>query len=97
MLAILTTTALGSDERETWGDVVGAVLPTLESLDGFKGVLVLVDEQANVVHGVTLWEGEDHLQRAEPVLRRIREAETRNRHVLHQDTTMLSVAALHLT
>jgi heme-degrading monooxygenase HmoA len=95
MLARLTTTVLGPDEPEVAAEIVERILPTLESLDGFRGILVLADERTRVVHGVTLWESADAMERSEPVLRGLREAETRTRHVIAQETATFRVAAFH--
>ena len=97
MFARLTTTVLGPDEPEVAAEIVERILPTLKSLDGFKGVLVLADERRCVVHGITLWESADAMERSEPVVRGIREAETRARHVIAQETATFRVAAFHLT
>jgi hypothetical protein len=40
MFARLTTTILGQDEPEAAAEIVERILPTLQSLDGFKGRLV---------------------------------------------------------
>jgi heme-degrading monooxygenase HmoA len=97
MFARLTTTVLGHDEPEAAAEIVERILPTLQSLDGFKGVLVLADETARVVLGMTLWESADAMERSEPVARGIREAETRTRHVIAHETPPFRVAAFHLT
>jgi hypothetical protein len=49
-----------------------------------------------VVLGMTFWESADAMERSEPVGRGIREAETRARHVIAQETATFSVAAFHL-
>jgi heme-degrading monooxygenase HmoA len=97
MFARLTTTVLGLDEPEAAAEIVDRILPTLKGLDGFKGILVLADENTRVVHGMTLWETADAMKRSEPVARGIREAETRTRHVIAQETATFRVAAFHLT
>jgi heme-degrading monooxygenase HmoA len=97
MFARLTTTVLGPDEPEVAAEIVDRILPTLENLDGFKGVLVLADEKTRVVHGMTLWESADAMERSEPVIRGIRMAETRTRHVVAKETATFRVAAFRLT
>ena len=97
MFARLTTTVLGDDEPDAAAEIVERILPTLQNLDGFKGILVLADEKTRVFHGLTLWETADAMERSEPVARGIREAETRSRHVVAQETTTFRVAASHLT
>ena len=96
MFARLTTTVLGSDEPDAAAEIVERILPTLQSLDGFKGILVLADE-TGVFHGLTLWESAAAMERSEPVARGIREAETRARHVITQETASFRVVAFHLT
>jgi hypothetical protein len=97
MFARLTTTVLGSDEPGAAGEIVERILPTLQSLDGFKGILVLADETTGVFHGLTLWESAAAMERSEPVARGIREAETRARHVITQETATFRVVAFNLT
>jgi heme-degrading monooxygenase HmoA len=97
MFARLTTTVLGLDEPDAAAEIVERILPTLQSLEGFKGILVLADEKTRVVLGMTLWETADAIKRSEPVARGIREAETRARHVIAQETATFRVAAFHLT
>ena len=96
MFARLTTTVLGPDEPEAAAEVVERILPTLQSLDGFKGILVLANETTRVIYGVTLWESADAMERSERIVRGIREAETRARHVIAQETATFRVAAFHL-
>ena len=97
MFARLTTTVLGLDEPDAAAEIVERILPTLQTLDGFKGIIVLADEETCVVHGITLWETADAMERSETVARGIREAETRPRHVIAQETTTFRVAAFHLS
>jgi heme-degrading monooxygenase HmoA len=97
MFARLTTTVLGPDEPRIAAEIIERILPTLKSLDGFRGILVLADERTGVVHGVTLWESADAMERSERVTRGLREAETRTRHVITQETATFHVAAFHLT
>jgi hypothetical protein len=51
MFARLTTTVLGPDEPEVAAEIVERILPALQSLDGFTGILVLADDSTRVVHG----------------------------------------------
>lgn len=97
MFARLTTTILGHDEPEAAAEIVERLLPTLQSLDGFKGILVLADEKTRVVHGITLWESADAMERSEPVVRGLRDAETRTRHVITQEVATFRVPVFHLT
>jgi hypothetical protein len=96
VFARLTTTVIGINEREAAAEVVDGILPTLKSLDGFKGVLVLADEKTRVIHGMTLWESAEAMERSESVMRLIREAETNSRDVVSQESNTFRVAAFHL-
>lgn len=97
MFARLTTTVLGANEREAAAEIVGNLLPTLESLPGFKGVIVLADAETRVVVGMTLWESAEALERSEPMMSGIRRAETTSREVVSQESNTFRVAAFHLT
>jgi heme-degrading monooxygenase HmoA len=48
------------------------VLPTVQGLDGFKGMYQLVDRTAGRVLGITLWETQEALQNSAPVAQRLR-------------------------
>jgi hypothetical protein len=96
LFARLTTTVLGPDEPLAAAEIVERILPTLQSLDGFKGILVLADETTKVVHGMTLWESAAAMERSEPIARGLREAESRPRHVIAQETATFCVVAFHL-
>jgi heme-degrading monooxygenase HmoA len=96
VFARLTTTVIGINEREAAAEIVDGILPTLRSLDGFKGVLVLADEKTRVIHGMTLWESAEAMERSESVMRLIREAETNSRDVVSQESNTFRVAAFHL-
>lgn len=96
MFARLTTTVLGPDEPQAASEILERILPTLQSLDGFNGILVLADETTRVVHGMTLWASAAAMERSEPLARGLREAETRARHVIAQETATFRVVAIHL-
>ena len=49
------------------------VLPALEGLDGFSGILGLVDCQSGKVIAVTLWESEEALRASEEAANRLRD------------------------
>ena len=49
------------------------VLPALEGLDGFSGILGLVDRQSGKVIAVTLWESEEALRASEEAANRLRD------------------------
>jgi hypothetical protein len=97
VFARLTTTVIGPNEREAAAEIVERILPTLESLAGFKGVLVLADEKTRVIHGMTLWESADAMEQSESVVGGIRRAETTSRDVVSQDVNRFRVVAFHLS
>jgi hypothetical protein len=96
MFARLTTTLIGPEEPDAAAEIVERILPTLEALDGFLGVIVLVDEKTRLVHGMTLWNSAEEMERSEPVIRGIREAETRTRDIVSQESATFRVAAFHI-
>jgi len=49
------------------------VLPALEGLDGFSGILGLADRQNGKVVAVTLWESEEAMRASEEAANRIRD------------------------
>ena len=87
---------MGVNERQAAAEIVDGLLPTLKSLDGFKGVLILADEKTQVIHGMTLWESAEAMERSEPVMKVIRQAETNSRDVVSQESNTFRVAAFHL-
>ena len=48
------------------------VIPQLQQLDGFKGVIALGDRQSGKVLGVALWDSEEALRATEEAAPRIR-------------------------
>jgi hypothetical protein len=96
VFARLTTTVIGPNERQAAAEIVERILPTLESLAGFKGVLVLADEKTRVVHGMTLWESAEAMENSESVVGGIRRAESTSRDVLSQEVSRFRVVAFHL-
>jgi hypothetical protein len=87
---------MGVNERQAAAEIVDGLLPTLKSLDEFKGVLILADEKTRVIHGMTLWESAEAMERSEPVMKVIRQAETNSRDVVSQESNTFRVAAFHL-
>jgi len=49
------------------------VLPALEGLDGFSGILGLADRQSGKVVAVTLWESEEAMRASEEAANRLRD------------------------
>lgn len=48
------------------------ILPAAERLDGFAGMLALVDRSTGVSLGITLWETEAHMRASEEAADRLR-------------------------
>jgi hypothetical protein len=96
VFARLTTTVLGADEPDATEEIMRNLLPTLRELPGFKGVLVISNAETRVIHGITLWEDAEALERSRSVMDGIRDAETASRDVVAQETDAFAVAAIHL-
>jgi hypothetical protein len=96
MFARLTTTVLGVNQRDESAEVLQNILPTLTSLSGFKGLIVLVDSEERAVVGMTLWDSAEALDRNEPVVGGIRRAETSTRDIVSQESSTFRVAAYYL-
>ena len=96
MFARLTTTVIGPEQEDAAAEIVERILPTLRSLAGFKGVLVLADDDKRVVHGMTLWENVAAMEKSETVVGGIRRAESRGRDVVSQEVHRLRVVAFHV-
>ena len=92
MYARLTTTTLAPDEPDASADVFEAILPTLRELDGFAGMVVLSELDGQRIVALSLWESRESLQEAEPVMERLRTAETVHRAVDAQETTAYRVS-----
>jgi heme-degrading monooxygenase HmoA len=60
--AVETATAVARDQ----------VLPSVQQMQGFKGMMALGDRQTGKVMSVTLWETEDDLRASEEAANRLR-------------------------
>jgi hypothetical protein len=96
MFARLTTTVLGSDEPDETEEIMGNLLPTLTGLPGFKGVLVISNAETRVIHGITLWESAEAMDRSKSIMDGLRDAESSSREVVAQETGGFEVTAIHL-
>lgn len=96
MFAQLITVVMDTDEREV-SAIAESVLPTLKSLPGFRGLVVLTDATTHAVVSMTLWESAEAMERSEPILSGIRRAETSGRGAVSQEFKSFRVAAFHLT
>jgi heme-degrading monooxygenase HmoA len=91
--ARLTTTTLAPDEPDASADVFEAILPVVRDLDGFAGMLVLSELEGRRIVALSLWESRESLEEAEPVMERLRDAETVHRGVDAQETAAFRVSA----
>lgn len=92
----LTTTVLAPDEIESTAQVLEGILPTMRELAGFRGVIVLHDDERRLNVAMTLWDSAEALENSEAVMGKIRVAETNSRNVESQETSTFRVVACHL-
>jgi heme-degrading monooxygenase HmoA len=96
MYARVTTIVLGADEKVDAGALYRQVLPTVQALDGFRGMLVLCGEDARTFVALTLWRSAASLDAAEPVLETVKRAETAHRQVEAKETARYAVVGSRL-
>ncbi len=96
MYARLTTIVFAPQEPDAAGTIFGHILPLVEELNGFKGMVMLsgVEERSMVM--LTLWETAAALAAAEPVLENLKQAETSFRRVEVKNTARLRVVGSRL-
>ena len=94
MYARMTSVVWGED-RPSPDTIAHGILPMLQSIPGYAGFIMLSDSEGESVVGITLWESESALEAAEPLLTKMRSAETR-RGIESATTTTLRVVELHL-
>jgi hypothetical protein len=92
MYARLTTTVLAAQEEDASGRVFEQLLPTMKELPGFRGMLVLSEVEGRRIVALSLWESPEDLAAAEPVLEKLKRAETVFREVDFQETGRFDVA-----
>jgi hypothetical protein len=92
MYARLTTTLLASGEEDATGRVFEQLLPTMKELPGFRGMVVLSELDGRRIVALSLWESPEALEAAEPVLEKLKRAETVFREVVFQETGRFYVA-----
>src|SRR5689334_929942 len=95
MYARLTTVVFG-EEQTPIPSGYDRTFPTIQQLDGFKGMMVLsgIDERRFAI--LTLWETPEALAAAQPFLDGIRNAETTFRDVAWNETARYYVAGSSL-
>lgn len=96
MFARLTTTTLGADEPDVSADVFEIILPAVRELDGFAGMFVLSELEGRRIVALSLWDSLESLEGAEPVMERLRTAETVHRSVEAQEVTAFLVSGSDL-
>jgi hypothetical protein len=96
MYARLTTIVFASAEPDAAETIFRHVLPAVEELHGFKGMLMLSGLGERSLSVLTLWETEEALGAAQPVLEGVKRAETAFRRVEATDTARFYVAGLRL-
>ena len=96
MYARLTTTLLAPDEHDASAEVFPQVLPTLKSLDGFKGMLVASEGDGKRVIALSLWENAQALEANTPTMDRLRDAESGGRKIVSQESVAFRVIGFEL-
>ena|SRR5687768_1509697 len=97
MYARLTATTLGTGQSDDSATVFADLLPTLRSLDGFRGMVVLSELDGQRVVALSFWESAEAVESGATTMDRLRDAETSLRQVESQETTVFRVAGLDLT
>ena len=97
MFAHLITVVWGANEPDPSLEIAESVLPTLKSLPGLKGLVILTDEETRAVVTMMLWESAEAMKRSESVLSGLRRAETNPREVVSQESKNFRVIAFHMT
>lgn len=79
MHARVTTIEVGPEEPDSVAAIFEQILPTMRSLDGYLGLLVLDEPDRTRFLVVSLWESAEALEASEPTAARIVAAETAGR------------------
>jgi heme-degrading monooxygenase HmoA len=65
LVASMSTLIGPVPEMDDTGTVAGeAVLPWLQEMDGFRGMMILTDESQEKARVLTFWESRDHAERS---------------------------------
>ena len=96
MHARVTTTTLGSDQPDDSAAVFAEVAPTLRSIGGYKGMVVLSEVDGRRVIALSFWESSDALASGTDTMNRLRNAETSQRAVDDQETVEYQVVGFDL-
>jgi heme-degrading monooxygenase HmoA len=92
MYARLVTTVLSEGEVDASPEVFERVLPAVEELDGFKGMLILSELEGRRIVSLTLWESLEALAAATEAMDKVRDAESHFRGVDEQETARFRVS-----
>jgi heme-degrading monooxygenase HmoA len=90
--ARVTTTTLAPDEPDVAGTVLDRILPILRELPGFDGMLLGSELGGRRIVAVSLWASLDALEAAEPVMDKLKRAESAHRRVEAQETVRFRVS-----
>jgi hypothetical protein len=96
MHARLTTIVFADGQSVDAEEIFRQVLPAVEDLDGFNGIMIFSNEEPTTILALTLWETAEALAAAAPVLEGIKRAETAFRTVEAKQTVRLHVAGCKL-
>jgi heme-degrading monooxygenase HmoA len=94
--ARLTTVVFAPGEDFDAASLFRNVVPTLEELDGFKGMMVFSSLEGRAFSALTFWETTEALKAAEPTLESVKRAETSQRRVESLETTKFFVSGSRL-
>jgi heme-degrading monooxygenase HmoA len=97
MYARLTTIVFAPTEQDPAASVFERILPLVQELDGFRGMLLLTGLQERSLAALTLWATQEALDGAEPMLEGIKRAETSHRQVKTKQTVRFQVAGWQLS
>jgi heme-degrading monooxygenase HmoA len=97
MYARIMSFAFPKVEEAAAADVVEQVLPTIRSLDGYRGLVILSDVDRGRIVSLSLWETAEAMDAARMVTEKIEAAETSNREVESEDTSKFRVVAFDLS
>jgi heme-degrading monooxygenase HmoA len=92
MYARLTTIVFAPTEPDAAGTIFRHILPAVEELQGFEGMLMLSGLEERSLAVLTLWETEAALDAAQPLLESVKRAETSFREVEATATARFYVA-----
>jgi heme-degrading monooxygenase HmoA len=96
MYARVVTTVLAPEETDASSEVFGRVLPAVQELDGFKGMLILSELEGRRIVSLTLWESLEALKGATAAMDKVRDAESNYRGVDSQETVQFLVSGADL-